>query len=86
MSFLEETTLALQECNRAIPVILDRLDLNLSSTHLVGYATEDISDGRGLRSGGMALALWWAMVNRRTVVADSATKESLDTQREASSR
>lgn len=34
MSLLEKTALALQEGDRAIPIIFDRLDLNLSSSHV----------------------------------------------------
>jgi hypothetical protein len=32
--FLEETTLALQEGDRAVSVILDGFDFNLSASHL----------------------------------------------------
>lgn len=42
MRLLEETAFSLEKCDRAIPVILDRLDFNLSSTHLVGYAMTDV--------------------------------------------
>jgi len=34
MSLLEKTALAFQEGDRAIPVIFDRLNLNLSSSHV----------------------------------------------------
>lgn len=39
MCLLEQTALALQEGDRAVSIILDSLDFNLSATHIEGLAT-----------------------------------------------
>lgn len=39
MCLLEETALAFQEGDRAVSIILDSLDFDLSATHLEGFAT-----------------------------------------------